>query len=120
MAIKGAEPRGGQRLVDRGPGAHPGVAGGGGGGVVGQRLAEARVEERGPVGAGAVVDEANSSALEAADRATTEAAGLILVPEAVDLAGRTTISLLATAMRALISRPTGSCLRRLTSTDWLS
>lgn len=68
----------------------------------------------------AVADEANSSALEAADRATTEVAGLILVPEAAALAGRTTISLLATAMPALTLRLTGSCSRRLTSTAWLS
>lgn len=61
-------------------------------------------------------EEVNFSVLEPADKATTEAVDLTLVPGAVASAGRTTTSLLATAMQALTSRLTGSCSRRLTST----
>jgi hypothetical protein len=55
-----------------------------------------------------------------ADRATTEVADPMLVVAVAALAGRIMTSLLVTETPVSMSRPSGSFLRRSTSTAWLS
>ncbi len=62
MSVQGREPRGGQRLVDRGPVLHPIEAPRGGAGEIGQAGGESRVQKVRVTGTGTVVGQADDGA----------------------------------------------------------